>query len=260
MAGLHRSGNSVLSAILNQNPDIYSSPIGPLCEYMWRIYDGMQNYQSSIINPRADRSSHLLGKMIEDYYYDIDKPVIVEREKNWAHPANVNMLKAHLTKSPKIIFTTRPILEILTSFLAIDKDGAMKAMYVNGHNYDGNLSLNENICDFLMSPIGPLKSLLDGFLMSIDNPENKDLIHIVKYTDLVDMPKETMQSIYKFLGLEQFEHDFNNIVQNESYNDVKVGLSNSMHSIRSNIGNNNLKIEDYLTDYTIEKYKDVRYC
>ena len=36
LAGLPRSGNTVLSSILNQNPLIYSSPLSPISEILYQ--------------------------------------------------------------------------------------------------------------------------------------------------------------------------------------------------------------------------------
>ena len=40
LAGLPRSGNTLLSAILNQNPDIYSSPLSPITGMLWDFDQG----------------------------------------------------------------------------------------------------------------------------------------------------------------------------------------------------------------------------
>ena len=37
MAGLPRSGSTLLSALLNQNPDIHSEPSSPLCGMMFNL-------------------------------------------------------------------------------------------------------------------------------------------------------------------------------------------------------------------------------
>ena len=43
LAGLPRSGNTLLSAILNQNPDIYSTPLSPLPTFMWDFANSANN-------------------------------------------------------------------------------------------------------------------------------------------------------------------------------------------------------------------------
>jgi hypothetical protein len=258
LAGLHRSGNTLLSSILNQNPDIYSSPLSPVSEHMWRSHLANVNIENSKTNQYPERANNLISKMLENYYSDVDKEIIFDRDKNWAHPANINMLKTYLPYKLKIVFTTRPIIEVLASYIAIGKDLLIDSMNSSGYIYNPKLEMNENICDYLMSDFSNFFSLLQ-FLKSVDDPENDKIIHIVKYEDLLSSPQETMNDIYSFLEMEEFKHNFNNIKKIETYNESAAGLPEDLHKIRKTLGRSEIKVEDYLTPYSIEKYKDARY-
>jgi sulfotransferase len=258
LAGLHRSGNTLLSSILNQNPDIYSSPLSPVSEYMWQCHLAKSNLEQAKTNPYTNRSDNVVSSIIKNYYEDVEKPIIFDRDKNWAHPANINMLKTYLHDKPKIVFTTRPIIEVLASYIAIGKNFLMDTMNSSGYIYNPKLQTNENLCDYLMSDSSNLFNLLH-FLKSVDNPENDKVIHIVKYEDLLSSPQETMNDIYGFLEMEEFKHNFKNIKKIETYNEGAAGLPKDLHKIRKTLGRSDIKVEDYLTPYSIEKYKDARY-
>lgn len=258
LAGLHRSGNTVLSSILNQHPDIYSSPLSPISEYMWRTYTASKEIEPARTNMFPKRSTRLLSKMLENYYEDVEKPIVFDRDKNWAHPANIQMIKDCLDFKPKIVFTTRPIIEILASFIAIDRDTVIGWMNNAGFRIDDSLTLNDNLCDYLVSDIYDLSRILKA-LECIDNPNNAGMIHVVKYEDLLNTPQETMNSIYDFLEIESFQHNFKNIRKIEEYNESAAGLPKDLHKVRRILGKSDVKVEDYLTPRSIEKYKDVRY-
>lgn len=258
LAGLHRSGNTLLSSILNQNPEIYSSSIGPLCEYVWQCYKTKTTYQSSIINNYPERSDRMISKMIENYYEDITKPIIIEREKNWLHPQNMKIIKEFIEPNPKIIFTTRPILEIMASLISIDIIGLADSMDKSGYVFDTSVSFNDNLCDFLMSDYSELKNTFPAF-DSIDDPKNIGMIHIVKYEELINNPEETMNKINDFLEIEKFNYQFTNIQKVEEYKDEDAWLSKQLHNIRPVLGKSDIKIEDYIPSRSIEKYKDLRY-
>lgn len=196
--------------------------------------------------------------MLDNYYEDVEKPIVFDRDKNWAHPANTQMMKECLDFKPKIIFTTRPIIEILASFIAIDKDTLVGWMNNSGYRYNDKLTLNDNLCDYLMSENGEVRRILRS-LDSIDNPDDAGMIYVVKYEDLLDAPQETMNGIYDFLEIEQFKHNFTNIRKIEEYNEAAAGLPKDLHKIRRVLGKSDVKVEEYLTPYAIEKYKDVRY-
>ena len=50
LAGIHRSGNTVLASILNQNPDFYIEGISPLVGLMWETDVFKSNDELSLIN------------------------------------------------------------------------------------------------------------------------------------------------------------------------------------------------------------------
>jgi len=258
LAGLHRSGNTLLSSILNQNPDVYSSPLSPVAEHMWRSHLTNLNIENSKTNQYPERSNSLISKMLENYYSDVDKKIIFDRDKNWAHPANINVLNTYLHYKPKIVFTTRPIIEVLASYIAIAKNILIDSMNSSEYIFNPNLEMNENICDYMMSDFSDFSNLL-GFLNSVDDPENDKVIHIAKYEDLLSSPQETMNDIYSFLEMEEFKHNFKNIKKIETYNEGAAGLPKDLHKIRKTLGRSHIKVEDYLTPYSIEKYKDARY-
>jgi len=262
LAGLHRSGNTVLSSIFNQHPDIYSSPLSPVPEYMWLTYNASKELQPAKTNMFPERSTRLLSRMLENYYEDVEKPIVFDRNKNWAHPENVQMIKDCLGFEPKVIFTTRPIIEILASFIALDRQLLIKS--INSADKDGlfeinkNLTTNDNICDYLMRDDGQLIANLQ-VLRSIDNSDNAGMIHMVEYEDLLNTPQETMDKIYDFLEIESFQHNFNNIIKIEEYNEDAVGLPKDLHKIRKVLSKSDIKVEDYLTPRSIEKYKYIRH-
>jgi hypothetical protein len=259
LAGLHRSGNTVLSSILNQHPDIYSSPISALIEHMWTCHVTTEDFESTNVNlDDKKRSINLISNMPNIYYDDIDKPVILDRNKSWINQANIDVLKRYVKKDPKIIFTTRPFLDCAAS-IAIDKPTVIRTMNQSNFIQDSKLKENENAVDFLFSEHSPFGRTRNFAMQSIDNKDNDNFIHIVKYEDLLNYPQETMDKIYDFLELEKFKHNFKNIIRLEKYNDTARGFSKDLHKVRKVLGKGSVKVEELLTPYTIEKYKDVRY-
>jgi hypothetical protein len=258
LAGFHRTGNTVLSSILNQNPDVYSTPLSPSPEYLWVLSNAFSNSENSIRITDNTGSLNLLSNILPSMYSHIDKPVIIERDKNWATPANFLNLKKYINPNPKIIFTVRPILEIITSYIIIEGDKIRNDMHSSGWWYKGYLSETDNMCEYLMRPKGSLDSSLTS-ISTLCNPENKNNIHIVEYDDLVEKPKEVMKNIYSFLELEPFIHNFNNIEKKEIDNDVLLGFSKDLHKVRKKLSKQSLKPEEVLSPYIINKYSGMEF-
>jgi len=62
----------------------------------------------------------------------------------------------------------------------------------------------------------------------------KDRMHFIDYDDLTRRPKQTMDSVYKFLGEESFEHDFDQVEQVTFEDDFVYGFKD-LHVIRPKV-------------------------
>ena len=164
LAGLPRSGNTVLSSLLNQNPEIYSSPLSPVCGYMWDLHKSLDNREANFRNDFTSNNMSIMSNIMDSFYYNIDKPIIFDREKSWGTPGNLKVIKKYITPSPKIIFTVRPILEVLASFISLIPEDSLsyidEDMASSNWWYKEYLSRNENRCDYLMRPYGMIDQVM----------------------------------------------------------------------------------------------------
>jgi len=231
LAGLPRSGNTLLSSILNQNPDIYSSPLSPVPELIWN-YKG--SYYTEAINRNKDnkiKADIFLSSFIDNFYKDVKKPIVIDREKAWGTPANLALIKEYITPTPKIIFTVRDILDILASFVKMDAN-YLKTNTANSGSFHLNYrSEKDSVVEHLMSDYGDIdKALLS--LSSAFLPENKGVFHIVEYNDLV--------------------------LKVEVDNDESIGLPKNLHDIRKSISKSTTNT-DILSDYIKHKYSNMEF-
>lgn len=258
LSGLPRSGNTVVSSLLNQNPDIHSSALSPVCSYLWSLYQASLNDENAVRNPDKSGTNFILFNLLNNHYTDINKPIIFDREKNWGTPGNLSLIKTYFTEQPKIVYTVRPILEILTSFLSLDTNWIDINMLKNNWNYKTYLSIDDNRCDYLMHSYNEIDRMLLT-VNEITKEENKDVFHIVEYSDLINKPQETMDSIYNFIGVESFKHDFNKIIKLETDDDAVLGMPADLHNVRPQLKKVSPKPEDVLSDYVLNKYSNMEF-
>jgi sulfotransferase len=258
LAGLPRSGNTLLSALFNQNPNIYSSPISPLSDLMWNFANTCDNIEQINRNTENQiKAKMFLSSFINNYYKEIEKPVVIDREKVWGTPANLDIIKQYITPTPKIIFTVRDILEIIASFVKMDADYLKNVAYNSGYYIANYRSEKDLVAEHLMEPNGDIgKGLLS--LASAFYPENKGMFHIVEYNNLVFNPEETMAGIYDFLEMPHYQHNFNKIQKVEKDNDEVLGLPKDLHDIRKSLSNSSTSI-DILSDYIKHKYSNMEF-
>lgn len=258
LAGLPRSGNTLLSALLNQNPDIYSTPLSPLPTFMWDFLNATNNIEH--VNRNIEnriKSEIFLSSFMDNYYKEVEKPVVIDREKAWGTPSNLNVIKTFITPTPKIIFTVRDILEIIASFVKMDAQYLKNEIHNKSYYINNYRSPKDVICEHLMASNGDIdKGLLS--LASAFFPENKGIFHIVEYNDLVFNPDDTMAKIYDFLEMPHYEHNFTKIKKLEEDDDEAVGLPKNLHDIRKSISQSATDVS-ILSDYIQHKYSNMEF-
>lgn len=249
LSGIPRSGNTLLSSILNQNKKIASTPNSLISEILYN-FDSFR-YSDVAYNNFPDHKSYesMMTQLIPSYYKNWDQKYIIDRGP-WGTPDNLNLLKKYCPNKIKIIVLLRDINEVLASFIKWSQE--------NPNNFiDREFTKVEDQCDFLMSPKGQIvKNILSSF--NLFKPENINYSIFINYNDLVKNTEETVKKIYDFLDIEPYKHDFNRIknfnLNGIDYNDTLLG--ENLHKVKKTIETPNYSIFDYLPKSTIEKYKE----
>lgn len=251
LSGLPRTGNTLLSAILNQNPDIYSSNLSPVVEHIWNAQTVATTTENGFLSQGL--TLNYSKKILSAFYEDIEKPIVIDRSKVWGIPAYFEMLKSVTEKDPKIIFTYRPVVEILSSYISILPEDSFidKEMRDSGWWYKDYLSKDDNRCDYLMRPYGEIDRILLSFNTIKKYPNS---FCLVEYNALVSEPEQSLKKIYDFLGLAKFEHDFMSVAKKDGEVDLNFNLKKPLHEVRKVISKTSPKTEDILSDYVLSKY------
>ena len=225
---------------------------------MWRWYDAshtMEQIHRNIEN--SNRSENVLRNFLNNFYVDVNKPIVIDRERVWGIPELLDLTKRFLTPNPKIIFTVRDVLEILASYVNVMGPILEKELRESPYNTQHYMELNDAICEFILAPTRDLDRSLYS-LSSAFYPENKGVFHIVEYDDLVTSPQETMDKIYKFLELPSYQHDFSNIIKIDQDNDPFLGLPENMHEVRSTLSRSKTDV-GVLSPYIRHKYSNMEF-
>lgn len=206
ISGLPRTGSTLLSAILNQNPRFYSGPSSPVVKVMETIAATINDFDLFKAFPKVFQVESYIGDFIKYYYAEIHQEVIFDKDRFWTE--EIPLIKHYFKIEPKIICTVRNIAEIYTSI--------QNTKLKTEHEL---LTPNDNLI------VGPYKALKEAFT------NHRKHIHIVEYNDLATNPKETMKGIYSFLNEEYYEHIFNDIEQKYKENDLEA-YGVDLHTIR----------------------------
>jgi sulfotransferase len=256
-SGLPRSGSTLLSALLNQNPDIHCGAISPVLEIMYYTEQYFENSEQALAYPKPEQHHKIISSVIDNYYGERTEPIIFDKCRAW--PNNVDRLQKYITKTPKILCPVRDVLEILASFIQLIHRNSNQLSFVDKALIEkGYTPTDDNRCDYLMSPEG----IVDQSLYAFGEGFNKNCekyMHMVEYNDLVNRPERTFRKIYEFLELPYYAHDFNNV--NHKYrerDDDVYGLSD-MHEVRKRIQRVSKRPEEVLSDYILNKYSNIEF-
>ena len=257
MAGLPRSGSTLLSTLLNQNPRIYSGPSSPILGTMYSTHDSFIGNELYTGYPKPDQVNEIIGSMIEHWYSDIDKPVVIDKNRAWC--ARVPFIEGYIKQDAKVIVPVRRVDEILASILTMIKrnpfeEGQPRINFVDEYLVKTNIPINdENRCQHLLNPDGIVWESLNATKLGVDEGYG-DKFHYVDYNDLITDPQGQLDQIYEFLGEEPFKHTFDNLSNDHREDDLTTYGLGDMHKVHEKIQKKSQDPNSILPDSIIELY------
>jgi len=256
MAGLPRSGSTVLASILNQHPEIYSSPQTDLLSILYEIESKIATYESYRAGLLFSSYDAVMEKTHESFYSVIDKPVIIDKNRGWGTPYNWNNISPYVNPEGKVILTMRPILEVIASFIRVIRNTQEITGSLYYLNDDLWVSHYRGEVDAQVDNLMMLNGEIDRAIFSIANllKNHRDRVHVVWFDDLIKNPQTTLDNIYDFLEIDRYKNDFKNIKEADKHDDLSGYGIIGLHDVQKKLADPKTKPEDYLSDYVIKKY------
>lgn len=244
ISGLPRSGSTLLSSILQQNPEFYadiSSPLQMIVENTVRVFTECENSP----NIDEERRIQVIQSIFDGYYGFINSSVIFDTCRTWTR--NSTLLKT-IFPNTKIICCVRDIPEIINSFEKVWNNSPLYYKQVNEFTYSNNIFERSDEI-YNRSIIPNYISLKEGYT------QNPDMIYFVNYEDLCKFPSKIIKEIYDFIEQPHYTHDFNNLKYDNHNFDLKCGIPH-LHKIQEQVKWNECKY--LIPEEIIQKYKSMR--
>jgi len=168
MAGLPRSGSTLLSSILNQNPRFYSGPSSPVLGAMFALENNFTSNELYEGYPKPEQVNNIIGSVIENFYSDISNPIVIDKNRAWT--ARVPYIEGYIKQQAKIIVPVRSVDEILASMLTMIhrnpfQEGQARINFVDEQLVKNNIPINDtNRCYHLLNPGGIVYDSLDAIM------------------------------------------------------------------------------------------------
>jgi sulfotransferase len=226
ISGLPRSGSTLLSAILKQNPEFYADIASPVQGIVNNTIDFITGCENNL-NLTEEIRKNILVSIFEGYYFHIKTPVIFDSCRNWTK--NTTLLNG-LFPYTKILCCVRDISWIINSFELINKKNPFYSSTLVKQECNGNVfSRSDSMMDKNHGVIAdPWISLREGYAI---NPE---MIYFVEYDNLCKDPEKELKNIYKFIEKPYYCHDFDNVEYSNENFDRFCNLKD-LHTVRRKV-------------------------
>jgi len=225
ITGLPRSGSTLLSSILKQNPRFHSSITDPLVMLVKGVVESSQDGPGMKTEVPIERRKNIVRHLFEGYYQDVDKEVIFNTNRAWTLLTGVTR---DLYPKAKHIVCVRDINWVLDSFESAHRRNPFSTNTVTG----GHSGTVYTRTDELMSDSGVVGFPYVGIKQAITGPD-RDLLFIVEYDQLCKKPKDIIRALYNFIDEPYFEHDFNNVEASWDEYDAEIGIK--LHDVRKKV-------------------------
>jgi len=228
ISGLPRSGSTLLGGILRQNPRFsggMSSPLGGIVGGLIRSMGAENEFSVFIDDKKRER---IIRAAIDAYYGDVPElEVAFDTNRSWT----VRLpLITQLFPDAKVIACVRSPAWIVDSVERLVRKNALE------HSKLFNQAERETVfsrVDAVMKPgrmVGfPLNALKEAYYSDL-----ADRLLLLEYETLCTRPQEAIALIYKFLGEEPFEHDFDNVDYDAEEFDAKMATP-GLHTVRRKV-------------------------
>lgn len=229
ISGLPRSGSTLLSAILLQNPRFHagmSSPVSSLFASVLGQCSAGSEFSSMI---DTDMRRRLLGGLFESYYADkADKPVVFDTSRAWC--ARLPALMDLFPKT-KVIACVRNVAWIMDSLERLYRANP----YENTKLFADDVERNT-----VYSRVETLaqRNRMVGFawaaLKEAYYGEHAESMLLIDYDLLSQAPERVMRLVYQFIGEPYFAHDFDNLAYDAPQFDEALGVT-GLHKVKPKV-------------------------
>ncbi|WP_219097795.1 sulfotransferase [Pseudomonas sp. UMAB-40] len=229
ISGLPRSGSTLLSAILLQNPRFHAgmtSPVGALFSGVLEQCSAGSEFGAVI---DTDLRRRLLRGLFDSFYADkADKPVVFDTNRLWS--SRLPAIR-DLFPQAKVIACVRNVAWVMDSIERLYRANSFENTKLFGDAIERNTVYSR--CETLAQ-----RNRLVGFawaaLKEAYYGEHAESLLIVDYDLLTQAPDRVMRLVYDFIGEPWFKHDFDHLAYDAPEFDQALGVS-GLHKVKPRV-------------------------
>jgi sulfotransferase len=229
IAGLPRSGSTLLSAILKQNPKFVTGVTSPVYNLMMSTLEQMSAGKEFSPFFNDERRRNVLLSLFSGYYGDAGRDkIIFDTSRLWTGKLT---LLAELFPNCRVVCCVRDVGWIIDSVERMVRKNPLQTSRVFGFRAgDSVYSRTRSMMDSESALIGKSWNSLHEAWCS----EEASRIILVRYESLAGAPGAVIEQLYEALGEPSFSHDFENLNFDEENYDHELGMP-GLHTVRPSV-------------------------
>ena len=202
LAGLPRSGSTLLANILAQHPKVHVTSTSGIVDMLVLVrngWDRLREFQAMERRTSERVKANVLRAMLQGYFAHIDKPMCIDKNRRWPEFLEMATELVGGRDRVKVLVSVRDLRDVLASFETLFRKTAVL----------GQVPLEADRGAKFKTALGRLEVLIEEE-RAVGRAYNavrdavtrgwKDCMHFVDYADLTCKPKETLEGVYRFLG------------------------------------------------------------
>lgn len=255
IAGLPRSGSTLLCNILNQNPRFHATSTSGILEIVLAIRNQWENVTELRASPNKPGKNAVIRPILQNYYSLADRPIVFDKSRAWC--AYIELAEFILEREVKMLVPVRRIVDILASFEKLFRGVAHEWQFPQEKTHFSDWQTVEGRSDIWMRSDQPVGIAYNRIRDAIHRGFG-DRMLLIEFEHLTGHPKETMETVYNFLDEEYYEHDFDHVEQVTHENDDIHGIP-GLHTIRNKVEPFEVKAKAIIGDIAYDKYSNAEF-
>ena len=231
-SSLPRSGSTLLQNIMGQNPKFYVTPTSGVLEL---VFGARANYTNSPEFKAQDAEDMKMAFRafcrdgVTGFYNSLtDRPYVLDKSRGWGYYRD---FLDFFYANPKIVCMIRDPRSIFSSMEKNYRKNPDKAAMMTSDSEMRNITTEQRIDTWVNSqPIGLAFQRLHQI---VKEGKDKHMLFI-KFEDLTRSPQKEIEKVYKYLELDSYAHDFQNVEQVTKEDDEVYGVFGD-HKIQKSV-------------------------
>lgn len=233
ISGLPRSGSTVLSALLKQNPRFNAAVTSPVASLVMPLLHAMSGASEFATFFSDERRRAILRGTFESYYsIATGDRVVFDTNRTWT--GKIALLH-ELYPEAKIICCVRDVGWVIDSVERMLRKNPTQLSKML--DFKPGTSIYARV-EALMNSERGLIGLAWSNLREAWFSQHADKLVIVNYDTLVQAPEATLRKIYREIGESWYDHDLSNLGYDEPEYDAQLGMP-GLHKVQPKVERQN---------------------